>query len=126
MPPYLFALIEGQFLSLFEEEFVGKKAQRVKISKLEPLTICKFNKGYILGGYNKSSLPGNKRSPKRLIYFIEKLSFENKNTPDETIRLKDSECPVSKLTVQNPYLFAYCRPTFYLISIHSRETLITF
>lgn len=28
--------------------------------------------------------------------------------------------------MQNPYLFAYCRPTFYLISIQSKETLITF
>lgn len=33
---------------------------------------------------------------------------------------------MSKLTVQNPYLFAYCRPTFYLISLQSRDTLITF
>jgi hypothetical protein len=33
MPPFLFALIEGQFLTLYEEE-VGKEPRRVKISKL--------------------------------------------------------------------------------------------
>jgi hypothetical protein len=84
MPPYLFALIEGQFLTLYDEDYSdqSKKPKRAKISKLEPLTICKFNKGYIMGGFNKSSLPGNKRSKKRLIYFIEKLTFEEKNKPD--------------------------------------------
>lgn len=79
-----------------------------------------------MGGFNKSSLPGNKRTSKKLIYFMEKLSFEEKNLPDDTVRLRDSEQPVSHLCVQNPYLFAYCRPTFYLISIQSKETLITF
>lgn len=35
-----------------------------------------------MGGYNKSSFPGNKRSPKRLLYFISKINFEEKNKPD--------------------------------------------
>lgn len=43
-----------------------------------------------MGGFNKSSLPGNKRTNKKLIYFIEKLSFEEKNLPDDTVRLRDS------------------------------------
>ena len=40
--------------------------------------------------------------------------------------LKDSDCPVSILQVQNPYILAYCHPVVYLISIHSKEILITF
>lgn len=55
---------------------------------MEPLAICRYNKGCFLGGYNRSILPGGKHSTRRSIYFIEKLSFTNKNTPDNNIKLK--------------------------------------
>lgn len=79
-----------------------------------------------MGGFNKSIFPGNKRTPKRFIYFIEAIIFDQKNKPDYTIKIKDSENPIEGLVVQNPYLLAYCRPTFYLISMQSKEIVITF
>ena len=42
------------------------------------------------------------------------------------MKLKNNEQPVSELLVQNPYLIAYCMPSFYLISVFSKEILITF
>jgi len=38
---------------------------------MEPQSICRFNKGYFLGGYNKSVLPGHKRSSRRSVYYLE-------------------------------------------------------
>lgn len=128
MPPYLFSIIEGQIISLYDEDMINqdKEVVSIKISKLEPKVICKYNKGYFMGGFNKSIFPGNKRTPKRFIYFIEAIIFDQKNKPDYTIKIKDSENPIEGLVVQNPYLLAYCRPTFYLISMQSKEIVITF
>jgi len=73
-----------------------------------------------MGGYNKSILPGHKRSIRRSVYYIEKLIAPKKNTPDWIIKLKDSDTPISHVKVQNPYLMAYCRPTLYLITLQHR------
>jgi hypothetical protein len=119
--------MEGRFLHAYRVGTVGlDKPVSIRISKLEPRSICRFNKGYYLGGYNRSFLPGNKRTTTRLIYFLDRLLTDAKNKPIDTIKLPDSDCPVSALQVQNPYLFAYCRPAIYLLSIISKDILITF
>lgn len=75
LPPFLLAVIEGQFMQLFNED-LASDAVRVKISKMEPKAICRYNKGYFLGGYNRSILPGGRHTTRRSIYFLDKLDFE--------------------------------------------------
>jgi hypothetical protein len=93
---------------------------------LEPRAICRYNKGYYLGGYNRSFLPGNRRTHSRKLLFLETLKLDTKNVAEDSIPLADSDCPVSALRVQTPYIFAYCRPVVYLIAISSKNILITF
>ena len=93
---------------------------------MEPKTIARYNKGYFIGGYNRSSLPGNRRTTKRSVYFMTHLKHEGKNKPDEQIVLKSSETPISLVEVQTPYMLVYCHPIAYLLSIKSREIMITF
>lgn len=119
--------MEGRFIHAYKTSATGlEKPISMRISKLEPRAICRFNKGYYLGGYNRSFLPGNKRTQTRKIIFLEKLKHDTKNVAEDFIRLADSDCPVSVVRVQNPYIFAYCRPVVYLIAICSKAILITF
>lgn len=73
----------GQFLYLYLEENLDDShdLMKVKISKLEVKAICKYNKGYFMGGYNRSPLPGGKHTNKRTIYYLEELSAEKKAKP---------------------------------------------
>lgn len=79
----------------------------------------RYNKGYYAGGYNRSRLPGQQRTRKRAIFFLNELQFKVKNKAQSQIRLKDSDQPVTMLRIQNPYLVAYCRPTIYVVSLCS-------
>ena len=38
------------------------------------MSICRFNKGYFLGGYNRSPLPTGGFINKRTIYYMEKFN----------------------------------------------------
>ena len=92
----------------------------IRISKMEPRTIARYNKGYYIGGYNRSSLPGNRRSTKRSIYYTTQLKLQGKNKPEEQIFLKDSQQPISLIQVQTPYMLVYCHPIAYLMAINSK------
>lgn len=46
------------------------KIVKIKISKLNVKAICNFNKGFFMGGANRSPLPGGKITDKRSIYFV--------------------------------------------------------
>ena len=82
-PNGLFACTIGQYLYLYLEENLDDSHQlmKVKISKLEVKAICKYNKGYFMGGYNRSPLPGGKHTTKRTIYYLEELSSSKKAKP---------------------------------------------
>jgi hypothetical protein len=72
IPPYLFVLLEDRFIHGYRMGVASlDEPVHIRISKLEPRAICRFNKGYFIGGYNRSFLPGNRRTMTRDIYFIE-------------------------------------------------------
>ena len=75
LPPYIFGCFITQFLYCYTEEalYDVTKIIKIKISKLNVKAICNFNKGYFMGGYNRSSLPGGKLTDRRSIYFMENL-----------------------------------------------------
>lgn len=75
-PPYIFACMISQFIYLYTEEALQdvSKIIKIKISKLNVKCLCNFNKGYFMGGYNRSPFPGGNTIEKRTIYFLENLS----------------------------------------------------
>ena len=85
LPPYIFVIMRDRWIDCYRvDENIGgiQLAVSIRISKMEPRTIARYNKEYFIGGYNRSSLPGNRRSNKRTIYFINQLKMEGKNKPD--------------------------------------------
>lgn len=75
-PPHLFACVIGQFLYFYSEDALidAKFIQKAKISKMNVKAICSYNKGYFMGGYNRTPLPGGKLIDKRTIYYLEDIS----------------------------------------------------
>jgi hypothetical protein len=71
-PPYVFACLITQFIYCYTEEALRdvRKIIKIKISKLNVRAICGFNKGYFMGGSNRSQLPGGKLTDRRSIYFV--------------------------------------------------------
>lgn len=98
----------------------------IKISKLEVECICKYGQAYYMGGYNRSVLPGGKRSERREVYLMDKLDPTINNKPKQIIKLDNSHLPVSIVQAQLPYLIVYCKPNFYVFSLKGHELLLTF
>ncbi len=71
-PPYVFACLIGQFIYLYSEKALAdvKEIEKLKISKLNVKTLCGFNKGYFMGGYNRSPYPGGKLTDRRAILYL--------------------------------------------------------
>lgn len=71
-PPYVFGCLITQFLYLYSEQALNdvSKIIKIKISKLNVMAICSYNKGYFMGGHNRSPLPGGNLINKRTIYFV--------------------------------------------------------
>lgn len=74
-----------------------KFIQKAKISKMNVKSLCSFNKGYFMGGYNRSPLPGGKLIDKRTIYYLEDISTDKKNKPYWEINMPKSCNPISYL-----------------------------
>ncbi len=74
-PPCIFTCIVGQYLNLYEESnlLFGNKPQSLKISKLEVMCLCRHDRGYYMGGYNRSWVPGGHRTTNRSILYFSKL-----------------------------------------------------
>lgn len=127
-PPHLFACIIGQFIYFYPDDALidTKFIQKAKISKLNVVSLCSFNKGYFMGGYNRSPLPGGNLIDKRTIYYIEDISTDYKNKPQWEIPLPKSQNPVSHMQVQNPYLLCYCQPNLYVINPFDKTILLSF
>lgn len=84
LPPYIFVVMRDRWMDAFKVDDKGLGVEQVasiRISKMEPRTIARYNKGYYIGGYNRSSLPGNRRSTKRSIYYTTQLKLQGKNKP---------------------------------------------
>jgi hypothetical protein len=71
LPPYLFVVFKDRWIYGYRLGMLGvDEPVEIRISKLEPRAIARFNSGYFVGGYNRSPLPGNRRSTTRSIYYI--------------------------------------------------------
>lgn len=79
-----------------------------------------------MGGYNRSVLPGGRRSERREVYIMDQLDPKINNKPKEIIKIEPSIFPVSSIAVQMPYLIVYCRPKFYVFGLKSLDLLLTF
>jgi hypothetical protein len=57
----------GKRIRLYNEDAIGDENAVVviKISKMEPHAICKYNNGLFLGGFNWGQLLGQGRTKKR-------------------------------------------------------------
>lgn len=127
-PPFLFACFISQFIYFYTEEALHdvSRITKIKISKMNIRCMEFFNKGYFMGGYNRSPFPGGNLIDKRTIYYLENLTPEHKNKPLWEINIPKSKAPVSLLLFQNPYLIAYCEPNVYVINPYKQSILISF
>ncbi len=127
-PPYIFACLITQFIYLYTEQalYDVTKIIKMKISKLNVKAICRFNKGYFMGGFNRSPFPGGKLTDKRSIYFMQNLSAQNKNKPLWQITIPKNNNPITILQSQNPYLLCYCSPNIYLLNPFTKQILLSF
>lgn len=72
LSPYVFACIIGQFIYFYSELALihPDEIEKVKISKMNVKCLCKYGKGYLLGGYNRNFLPQGGFIKKRTIYYL--------------------------------------------------------
>lgn len=117
--PYIVVRAVGQFLHLYPEQS-AQNIEIMKISKMEVKAMLRYGKGVLMGGYNRSPLPGGKHTDRRSIYYLDHLTTKHKNKPNITYNLPSNTNPVTDIRTQSPYLVCVCAPYIHVLNIYNQ------